>query len=163
MFQSLRKQFGEVIYAQIWSQRIKLSTRNSGSSYDEKPLVAIESRSGSEEIVAGVGNSAEIMASRTIQVLNPFAEENKLVSDSLVAKALIQHAFNCLFEGRFLPPSPAAIVQFMDRDVRRFATRDRSEIVSIFENAGARAVKLFDGSELDVSTISFKDVPGVET
>lgn len=161
MFNSLKKQFGEVIYAQIWSERIKLGTKNSAGSYDEKPLVAIESRSGSEEIVAAVGNDAANMTSRMIQVRNPFSEESNLVSDVPVAKKLVQHAFNCLFEGRFLPPSPDVIVQFMDRDVRRFPAQDRSELATVFEHAGARAVKLYDGSELDISTVTFKDIPEI--
>lgn len=161
MIQGLKRLFSEVIYVQIWSERIRLSAKNFDSKYDEKSLVAIDSRNGSEEIVAAVGNNAAEMDSRTIRIENPFSEENKLISDTLIAKALVQHAFNCIFEGRFLPPSPNVVVQFMDKDIRSFTAKDRSSVAEVFEHAGARAVKLFVGNELDIEKLDFKDVRGI--
>ena len=164
MIKHLINKFGTTIYIQIWENRIKVVDTISGVVFDEAPLVAIETTKSGQEVIIAAGNSAKsITVNSNVIVVNPFSHPRALLNDFCVAEKLIQYTFHQILGKKLLSPSPAVIIQPMDKTEGGLTMIEKKAFRELALGAGARDVVLKEGAPIiDVSNVNFKTLKELE-
>ncbi len=160
MLRQLLNKFGTTIYAQIWENRLKLTDIQSRKSFDEKPLVAINTNERSKTIVIAFGNAASLAAGNGVDVINPFSHPRVLFSDFTVGEKLFQYAIKELLGNKLLSPAPAIIVHPMEKTEGGLTMMEVRALKELAFGAGARDSIIYVGKELSPHEIDFDSIKG---
>ncbi len=151
--------FSGTLYVQIWEHRLKITHIESRRVYDEKPWIAIANRGKKKPIVSAVGNEAYAMQGRHgIEVSNPFSHPRLLVKDFFKAEKVLQHAVRTVLSAKVFSPSPVIVIhprEKLDGGITDVECRLFRELCL---GAGAHAVRLHVGEELNVHNFKVSDV-----
>lgn len=159
MIKRLIDKLGSTVYVQIWENRIKVVDVISGVSFDEPPLVAIESTEKGQKTIVAVGNEVKSMSpSESIEIVNPFLHPRALINDFIVAEKVLQHAFHLTLGKKFISPAPAVVIHPMDKTEGGLTMIEKKAFRELALGAGAREVELYLGSELSVVGFNFAKI-----
>lgn len=155
-------------YAQLWSDRIRISCTQSARVFDDQPLLIIRSEK-SKKIVMAVGRHAaqlyqqeQLQKQRSEQrneqpnekpepdltLVNPLDHPRLLIADFAYAEKLLRYAIYRVYEKSVLPRSPVLIIQPMEKTEGGINEIERRMYTELGLGAGARKVYVHDGAPL---------------
>ncbi|QDO83748.1 rod shape-determining protein MreB [Shewanella psychropiezotolerans] len=158
MFQRILSYFQKTFYIQIWEKRIKVTDVDTGNCFDEKPYLAIETKSDGAKIVKAVGNSADMGNSSTIKVVNPFSHPRCLFSDFYVAEKVLQHVIKTLHGKAFVSASPKIIIHPMEKIEGGLTMIEKRAFRELGHGAGAMEVVIYTGVEIAIDRLDYDSV-----
>jgi rod shape-determining protein MreB len=157
MIKRLMNKFGTTVYVQIWGNRIRVVDTVSGVFFDEAPLVAIETTRKGHKVIVGVGNSVKLMTvNSNVTIVNPFSHPRALLNDFIVAEKLLQHVFQQILGKKFISPSPAVVIQPMEKIEGELTIIERKAFRELALGAGARDVVLNVGAPINLNNLDFE-------
>ncbi|MCT7357638.1 rod shape-determining protein [Thalassolituus pacificus] len=151
-------------YAQLWSDRIRISCTQSTRVFDDQPLLAICTENG-KKIVLAVGCKAaqlyqqeQLKEQRNEQpnekpepdltLINPLDHPRLLIADFAYAERLLRYGIASAYEKSLLPRSPVLIIQPMEKTEGGITDIARRMYTELGLGAGARKVYVHDGAPL---------------
>ncbi|WP_286716438.1 rod shape-determining protein [Thalassolituus sp. UBA2009] len=151
-------------YAQLWSDRIRISCTQSTRVFDDQPLLAIRTENG-KRIVMAVGRKAAQLyqqeqlkeqrneqqnekQTQDITLVNPLDHPRLLIADFAYAERLLRYGIACVYEKSILPRSPVLIIQPMEKTEGGISDIERRMYTELGLSAGARKVYVHDGAPL---------------
>ncbi len=151
-------------YAQLWSDRIRISCTQSTRVFDDQPLLAIRSENG-KRIVMAVGRKAAQLyqqeqlkeqrneqqngkQTQDITLVNPLDHPRLLIADFAYAERLLRYGIASVYEKIVLPRSPVLIIQPMEKTEGGISDIERRMYTELGLSAGARKVYVHDGAPL---------------
>ena len=151
-------------YAQLWSDRIRISCTQSTRVFDDQPLLAIRSENG-KRIVMAVGRKAAQLyqqeqlkeqrneqqnekQTQDITLINPLDHPRLLIADFAYAEQLLRYGIASVYEKIVLPRSPVLIIQPMEKTEGGINDIERRMYTELGLGAGARKVYVHDGAPL---------------
>lgn len=151
-------------YAQLWSDRIRISCTQSTRVFDDQPLLAIRSENG-KRIVMAVGRKAAQLyqqeqlkeqrneqqnekQTQDITLINPLDHPRLLIADFAYAERLLRYGIASVYEKIVLPRSPVLIIQPMEKTEGGISDIERRMYTELGLSAGARKVYVHDGAPL---------------
>jgi rod shape-determining protein MreB len=154
---SLLGLFSNDLYIQVWENRIKASSIQTQTVFDQMPLVAIETNKAGQKVVREVGNACKSVDPNQYQIINPFSHPRMLLGDFLVAEKLLQFIVKELHKGKFFTPAPRIIFHPMEKVEGGLNLVEDKAFRELCLGAGARAVAIHLGDELSQHDLSTKD------
>lgn len=155
----IRKLFSGTLYVQIWEHRIKITHIESRRVYDEKPWIAIDNQGKKKQIIKAIGNEAYGMQGRHgIEASNPFSHPRLLVKNFLKAEKILQHAVRTVLNVKVFIPSPIIVIHPREKLEGGLTDIECRLFRELCLGAGARAVQLHVGEELNVHNFNLSDV-----
>ena len=158
MIQRFLNRFGNVLYLQIWSDRLKFTNANNGKCFDEKPCLAIKQNSNGKKIILDIGNGAAYKKGGDVQIINPFHHPRILIADFTVAEKIVQHAMRQILSGQLFNPSPFVIVHPMERIEGGITGIERRAFEELARGAGAFEAVVYTGNEIPNKDLNIKTV-----
>ncbi|MCB2386841.1 rod shape-determining protein [Thalassolituus alkanivorans] len=151
-------------YAQLWSDRIRISCTQSTRVFDDQPLLAIRTENG-KRIVMAVGRKAAQLyqqeqlkeqrneqqnekQTQDITLINPLDHPRLLIADFSYAERLLRYGIVSVYEKSILPRSPVLIIQPMEKTEGGISDIERRMYTELGLSAGARKVYVHDGAPL---------------
>ena len=155
-------------YAQLWSDRIRISCTQSTRVFDDQPLLAIRTEND-KRIVLAVGRKAaqlyqqeQLQKQRSEQrneqsseksepdlsLINPLDHPRLLIADFAYAEKLLRYAIRRVYEKIVLPRSPVRIIQPMEKTEGGITDIERRMYTELGLGVGARKVYVHDGAPL---------------
>ncbi len=151
-------------YAQLWSDRIRISCTQSTRVFDDQPLLAIRTENG-KRIVMAVGRKAAQLyqqeqlkeqrneqqnekQTQDITLVNPLDHPRLLIADFAYAERLLRYGIACVYEKSILPRSPVLIIQPMEKTEGGISDIERRMYTELGLSSGARKVYVHDGAPL---------------
>ena len=155
-------------YAQLWSDRLRISCTQSTRVFDDQPLLAIRTENG-KKIVLAVGRKAaqlyqqeQLQKQRSEQrneqssekpepdltLINPLDHPRLLIADFAYAERLLRYGIASAYEKSLLPRSPVLIIQPMEKTEGGITDIERRMYTELGLGAGARKVYVHDGAPL---------------
>ena len=155
-------------YAQLWSDRIRISCTQSTRVFDDQPLLAIRTEND-KRIVLAVGRKAaqlyqqeQLQKQRSEQrneqpseksepdltLINPLDHPRLLIADFAYAERLLRYGIASAYEKSLLPRSPVLIIQPMEKTEGGISDIERRMYTELGLGAGARKVYVHDGAPL---------------
>ncbi|TVV39629.1 rod shape-determining protein [Thalassolituus sp. C2-1] len=151
-------------YAQLWSDRIRISCTQSTRVFDDQPLLAIRTENG-KRIVMAVGRKAAQLyqqeqlkeqrneqqngkQTQDITLVNPLDHPRLLIADFAYAERLLRYGIASVYEKIVLPRSPVLIIQPMEKTEGGISDIERRMYTELGLSAGARKVYVHDGAPL---------------
>jgi len=147
MFSKLINKFTTTFYIQIWDNRLKVTNLSDGNIYDNIPLIAINDKK-----IQAIGKDASIYPHAT----NPFSHKRVLFDNFETASMIIQYAFEQTLSRAFF--SPIAIVQVKKKHDTNMTLLEKKALCEVVTNAGARETIIYDGIDLNIDTIDYKEL-----
>lgn len=155
----IRGLFSGTLYVQIWEHRLKITHIESRHVYDEKPWIAIDNQGSKKRIVKAIGNDAYGMQGRHgIEASNPFSHPRLLVNNFLKAEKVLQHGVRTVLKVKVLNPSPVIVIHPREKLEGGITDVECRLFRELCLGAGARAVHLHVGEELNVHNFKLSDV-----
>ena len=164
MLNRILSRFASVLYVQIWADRIKVTDVSNNESFDDSPIVVIQTAQNGVKTISGIGKKASQVLKPNEVAVNPFSHPRVLFSDFYVGEKLLQHAFNQLSNIKSLRPRPKVIVHPMEKTEGGLTMIEDRAFRELAIGAGAIEVKLYTGNPLSTATLDFdkiNDEPGV--
>ena len=157
-----KKLFGRTLYVQIWENRIRVVDLKTQRSFDEKPLLQIERKTGQAAKLLAFGNAAtgDITTGNTSTgtVINPFSHPRTLIGDPYLAEKLLTLIIRQLCGHRLLSPVAAIIIQPMEKMEGDLTATESKGLRDIALAAGIDNCLVYTGSTtLDPSIRSLND------
>lgn len=151
-------------YAQLWSDRIRISCTQSTRIFDDQPLLAIRTEND-KRIVLAVGRKAaqlyqqeQLQKQRSeqqnkkqtqdITLVHPLDHSRLLIADFAYAERLLRYGIASAYEKSLLPRSPVLIIQPMEKTEGGITDIERRMYTELGLGAGARKVYVHDGAPL---------------
>jgi len=152
MIRDILNKFGTTLYVQIWEHRIKVTDIKTLVDFDEKPLIELkELKNGKLEVLA-FGNNANIKS------LNPFSHPRGILSDFNGGEKLLQLIIHKVLGKGLFTPLPAIVIHVMEKNEGGLTSIENRALREMAVGAGARAALVYEGDELNVSTIDFDEL-----
>ena len=153
MIRSFINKFGSTLYVQIWENRIRIVNVESNETFDEKPLLQVESRKNGAKDVTAFGNSAYL------NPINPFSHPRVLLNDFFIGERLLQEIIKKVIGRKFITAAPAVIIHPMEKTEGGLTMIEIRAFREMALGAGAREVAIHQGKgTLNTSSIVFKDI-----
>ena len=149
--------FSNDLYIQVWESRIKATSIQTQTVFDQMPLVAIETTKAGQKVVHEVGNACKSVDPNQYQIINPFSHPRMLLGDFLVAEKLLQYIVKELHKDKFFTPAPRMIFHPMEKTEGGLTMVEEKAFRELCIGAGARVVAIHLGDELSVNDLSSKD------
>ncbi|WP_051235590.1 rod shape-determining protein [Marinimicrobium agarilyticum] len=147
----IRGLFSETLYVQIWENRIKITHIESRRVYDQKPWIALDIRNSKKQIVVAVGDEAYAIQGRHgTEASNPFSHPRLLVKNFLKAEKVLQHGVRTVCARKVFNPSPVIVIHPREKLEGGLTDIECRLFRELCLGAGAHAVHLHVGEELDV-------------
>ncbi|MCD8523070.1 MAG: rod shape-determining protein [Saccharospirillaceae bacterium] len=151
-------------YAQLWSDRVRISCTQSARVFDDQPLLAIRT-AGGKKIVMAVGQKAaqwyqqeQLQKQRSeqqnekqtqdITLINPLDHPRLLIADFTGAELLLRYGIANVCGKHILPRSPQLIIQPMEKTEGGITDIEQRLFTELGLGAGARKVYVHDGAPL---------------
>lgn len=158
MLNRIFSRFATVLYVQIWENRIKVTDVSNKESFDDRPIVIIQTANNGAKIISGIGkNAGQALKSNEVAV-NPFSHPRVLFSDFYVGEKLLQHAFKHLSNIKSLRPRPRVIVHPMEKTEGGLTMIENRAFRELAMGAGAIEVKIYTGNSLSIATLDFDKI-----
>ncbi|MDH5612505.1 MAG: rod shape-determining protein [Gammaproteobacteria bacterium] len=152
MLRNILSNLSAILYVQIWEYRIKVTDIKTLSVFDEKPLIEIKVlKNGKKEVVA-FGNAANIKS------LNPFSHPRGIISDFIGGEKLLEKIIHKVLSKGLFTPSPSIIMHVMEKNEGGLTVVEIRALREMAAGAGARSVVVYQGPELNVSSINFDEL-----
>jgi len=155
MLTSLRKRFTSTFYVQIWEDRLKVMDSAKNKSFDDSPIVVIQTHDSGKKVISGIGKNAAISLKPNEIAVNPFSHPRALLSDFYVGEKLLQHAFKSISNAKFLRPRPKVIIHPMEKTEGGLTAIEKRAFTELALGAGAVAIKIHVGKTLDITELEF--------
>lgn len=164
MIQKLFNSFGTTIYVQIWENRIRAIDIKTGSVFDEKPLVAIETTPKGKKLISAIGDDSTSAAIKNNTVIvNPFSHPRVLFSDFQVGEKLLQHVIQTLLGKKLFSPSPIVVIHPMEKIEGGLTMIEKRAFRELALCGGAREVYIYQGSALTAHAFDLEAVRAVDS
>ncbi|MDF2177629.1 rod shape-determining protein [Aliiglaciecola sp. CAU 1673] len=158
MLNRILSRFASVLYVQIWENRIKVTDVSNNESFDDLPIVVIQTAENGAKSITGIGKKASQVLRPNEVAVNPFSHPRVLLSDFYVGEKLLQHAFKQLSKIKSLRPRPRVIVHPMEKTEGGLTMIENRAFRELAMGAGAIEVKLYTGNPLSVATFDFDKI-----
>ena len=162
IFESFKKQLNPVLYIQIWEKRIRAVDILTGDTFDEKPIVALETNSKGLVTIKAVGYKATVMSGNAISIINPFSHERTLLSDFTLAERLLRYIFQKLHKGKLLRTSPTVVIHPMEKLEGGLTMIEDRAFRELALSAGARETVLYLGDQLPTHDFDLEKVKALD-
>lgn len=152
----LQARFSPTLYVQIREHRLRVTNLTSGQIYEDEPLVAIETKPDNSKVVTALGQASRQLPLRSnFELINPFSHPRTLLTDFIVAERLMMHAFRTVSGKGPLTSAPAVVIHPMEKLDGGLTAIERKALRELAFGAGARTVTVYEGPELDSTTLDF--------
>ncbi|NDW16684.1 rod shape-determining protein MreB [Alteromonas genovensis] len=155
MLTKLLKRYTSTLYVQIWEDRLKVIDSARNKSFDDSPIVVIQTQDSGRKVISSIGKSAAISLKPNEIAVNPFSHPRALLSDFYVGEKLLQHAFKSISNAKFLRPRPKVIIHPMEKTEGGLTAIEKRAFTELALGAGAVAIKIHVGKTLDISELEF--------
>ena len=81
MFSNFIKRFSSVLYVQIWEERLKVTDVANNESFDDAPIVVIQTQEKGKKLISGIEKRAANLVKENEVAVNPFSHPRALLSD----------------------------------------------------------------------------------
>jgi len=152
MLRNILNNTDTTLYVQIWEHRIKVTNIKTLDVFDEKPLIEFSESSNGKQQVSAFGNMANISS------LNPFSHPRVLLSDFHGGEKLLQCIIKKLLGKGIFTPSTAIVMHAMEKNEGGLTVVEKRAFQELAAGAGARAVVVYEGKELNISTLDFNEL-----
>lgn len=148
-----------LLYIQIWENRVKITTKESGVAFDEEALIVITTNSKGEDIIGCAGNKAKsFFCENSLKIIKPFSHPRTLISDFIFAEKLLQYAVKEVLSGKFLTTSPIIVIHPMEKLEGGLTSVENRAFQELALGAGARDVIVYESDEINVTDFDFMRV-----
>ena len=155
MLTKLLKRFTSTLYVQIWEDRLKVTDIAKNKSFDDSPIVIIQTQDSGKKVISCIGNRAANSLKPNEIAVNPFSHPRALLSDFYVGEKLLQHAFKNISNAKFLRPRPKVIIHPMEKTEGGLTAIEKRAFTELALGAGAVAIKIHVGRALNISDLEF--------
>ncbi|MCP5410063.1 MAG: rod shape-determining protein [Chromatiaceae bacterium] len=149
---------GTTIYVRIWENRINFTDIQTRKSFDEKPLVAIDTKEKLKSEIVAVGNAALSNLAEGIEIINPFSHPRVLFTDFVVGEKLFQYALKKLLGNKLFSPAPVMIIHPMEKIEGGLTMIEVRALKELAFGAGARDSVVYVGKELLPHEIDYDSI-----
>jgi len=148
-----------LLYIQIWENRVKITTKESGVQFDEEALMVLTSNSKGEDIIGSFGNLVKSYASEnSFKIIKPFSHPRTLISDFIFAEKFMQYGVKEVLSGKFITPSPLIVIHPMEKVEGGITSVEKRAFQALAMRAGARDSIVHEGEELSIMGFDFNKV-----
>lgn len=158
MFSNVIKRFSPVLYVQIWEERLKVTDVVTKASFDDSPIVVIQTNEKGKKIISGIGKTAAQTVTENEVAVNPFSHPRALLADFYVAEKLLQHAVSSLSRIPHIRPRPKVIVHPMEKTEGGLTAIEKRAYQELAIGAGAIESKIHLGAPLVLSEFQFDEL-----
>ncbi|MDX1755745.1 MAG: rod shape-determining protein MreB [Marinobacter sp.] len=163
MFRKWFNHLGTTLYVQLWENRLKVTDSGTGRTFDETPKIKIVTNQKGEKIISAIGTLADNTQEPNSAVINPFSHPRTLLADFTAAEKVLQHAFKTLSGNKYLSPSPAVVIQPMEKVDGGLTQIEHKAFKELALGAGARDAIVYEGEESSPSSINFAKMANEHT
>ncbi|QCZ92194.1 rod shape-determining protein [Salinimonas iocasae] len=160
MFSNFIKQFSSVLYVQIWEDRLKVTDVTNNESFDDAPIVVIQTQEKGKKVISGIGKKAANSVKENEVAINPFSHPRALLSDFYVGEKLLQHAFKNLSNIKNLRPRPKVVMHPMEKTEGGLTAIEERAFRELALGAGAIEIKIHVGKPLNIHGFQFEEFQG---
>lgn len=157
MFLNFMKRFSSVLYVQIWEERLKVTDVANDESFDDSPIVVIQTQEKGKKVISGIGKRAANSVKQNEIAVNPFSHPRALLSDFYVAEKLLQHAFKRLSSSQYLRLRPKVLVHPMEKTEGGITAIEDRAFRELAFGAGAIEIKIHVGKPLTINRFQFDE------
>jgi len=158
MLSHIFKYFSDVVYAQIWSNRIRVRNITNGLIFDDEPLIALGKNKKGQDIIVGIGREVR-KTDNSISIMNPFLHPRVLISDFEKAEKIMQHAIREVHKNyKYFRYYPSVVVHPMEKLEGGLTDIEDRAIRELMFGAGAYKIALYQGKELSIFDSSINNI-----
>jgi rod shape-determining protein MreB len=157
MFSNFIKRFSSVLYVQIWEDRLKVTDVANNESFDDSPIVVIQTQEKGKKVISGIGKRAANSVKENEVAVNPFSHPRALLSDFYVGEKLLQHAFKSLSSNKTLRPRPKVVMHPMEKTEGGLTAIEERAFRELAVGAGAIDIKIHVGKPLNIYGFQFDE------
>ncbi len=148
-----------LLYIQIWENRVKITTKESGIVFDEEALIVLTTNSKGEDIVGCAGNKVKsFYCEKSFKIIKPYSHPRTLISDFIFAEKLLQYAVKEVLSVKFLTMSPLIVIHPMEKLEGGLTSVESRAFQELALGAGARDAIVHEGDELNIMDFDFMRV-----
>jgi rod shape-determining protein MreB len=153
------KNLTPLLYLKLRSQSISGLHLPSGSTFDEPPVLALQTIKGKREAIA-VGHTAMKLQGQTqVEVLNGFNHPRSLLADFAVAEKTLQLLIRQLAGKSLLKLAPRVILHPLEHLEGGLTQVETRGLYELCRGAGAKQVQLWVGRELTTEELRLRQFP----
>jgi rod shape-determining protein MreB and related proteins len=155
--------FSSTLYIEIWEDRIKVTDMKTGTTFDEKPLVAIKTNNKGFKSISAIGNNTIYAESEiNIKVVNPFSHPRTLLSDFEIGERLLRYIFQKLSRNTIFKAAPAVVIHPMEKTEGGLTMIEKRAFKELAFSAGAREAVIYQGHQLSRHDFDFEAIKNVD-
>lgn len=157
MFLNFMKRFSSVLYVQIWEERLKVTDVANDESFDDSPIVVIQTQEKGKKVISGIGKRAANSVKQNEIAVNPFSHPRALLSNFYVGEKLLQHAFKSLGSIKSFRPRPKVVMHPMEKTEGGLTAIEERAFRELALGAGAIDIKIHVGKPLNTYGFQFDE------
>ncbi|MDZ7924292.1 MAG: rod shape-determining protein [Marinagarivorans sp.] len=151
--------FDNIVYIQIWGNRLKVVDVKSGNEFDQPPFIALEKNKKGQFVVKAVGAEAKALINNPqYEVTNPFAHPRQLIANFGYAEKILLHALQQVFKGNIFAPSPRAVIHPMQKTEGGLTEIEIRAFRELGLGAGAREVVIYLGPAQNKHDFNYAEI-----
>jgi rod shape-determining protein MreB and related proteins len=155
----IAKYFDNILYIQLWAEKLKVVDVNSGVEFCQPPYIALEKNNKGKFIVKAVGTDAKnLVSTATIEVTNPFSHPRLLVADFQKAEKILMHAVRKVCAKKLFSPSPRVVIHPMEKLEGGLTDIELRVFRELCIGAGAREVVVYIGPSLSLQSFDYEAI-----
>lgn len=140
--------FSPLLYLKLSSQRLSGLHLPSGNTFDEPPVLAMQTIKGKREAIAVGAAALQLQGQPQVEILNGFAHPRSLLADFAVAEKTLQLFVRQLAPKSLFKAAPVLVLHPQEHLQGGLTQVEQRGLYELCRGAGARQVQLWVGREL---------------
>ncbi|SKA52434.1 rod shape-determining protein [Enterovibrio nigricans] len=142
--------YGNTLYIQMWSNRLRVFDGKTGRVFDEKPHIAWMISARKQKKIIAFGNKAEKFRHvDEVTISNPFSHPRSLVSDYKAFQPLLRYAISQVVKMGILKPRIQVILHPMEKVEGGVTELEKKALCDMAYNAGVKSAFVYWGEALE--------------
>ncbi|KXF83109.1 rod shape-determining protein [Enterovibrio coralii] len=142
--------YGNTLYIQMWSDRLRVFDGKTGRVFDERPQIAWKIGEQKEKQILAYGNGAEKFRNvNAVIISNPFSHPRSLISDYKAMQPLLRYAISKVVKTGLWMPRVQVILHPMEKVEGGVTELEKKALCDMAYNAGVKSAFVYWGDTLE--------------
>ncbi|MDD1779822.1 rod shape-determining protein [Enterovibrio sp. ZSDZ35] len=147
--------YGNTLYIQMWSDRLRVFDGKTGKVFDEKPQIAWRFGERKQKQILAFGNGAEKFRNvNAVTISNPFSHPRSIISDYKAIQPLLRHAIAQVVKTGVLMPRIQVILHPMEKVEGGITEVEKKALCEMAYHAGVKSAFVYWGETLEEAQLT---------
>jgi rod shape-determining protein MreB len=157
LFELIRGFFSKDLLVELSEAKVSIKVFECSELLEYEPYIAIENTKKGL-VIKAIGESAKLLFTENIRVVNPFKHARSFVADFALAEKLLQYGIYTIHNCSILRPAPRVVIHQLEKTEGGLTDIEDRVLRELALGTGAREVVIYLGDKIDVTTQSFDKV-----